>query len=167
MVLCHLQPLTVLLLPFQSEFLLFLFILWLLWIEIPKLLSKSGKNGHSWLIPDENALSSYNLCLSILFFKFLFRAATAAYGSSQARGWIGAPAAGLHLQPQQHRIQVTSVACAIACGKAWSLTHWARPGMEPASLWIPIGFLIHWTTKETPNFKSKYILKRKITFEAL
>ena len=34
--------------------------------------------------------SSISLCEDIHFFFFLFRAAPAAYGSSQARGWMGA-----------------------------------------------------------------------------
>ena len=46
------------------------------------------------------------------FFFFLFIAAPVAYGSSRARGQIGASAAGL-----QH-------------------SHSARPGIEPASSWI-------------------------------
>ena len=33
---------------------------------------------------------------AFLSFLFVFRAAPAAYASSQARGWIGAVAAGLH-----------------------------------------------------------------------
>ena len=32
------------------------------------------------------------------------------------------------------------------------LTHWVRPGVKPASLWILVGFLIHWTTMGTPPF---------------
>ena len=36
-------------------------------------------------------------------------------------------------QPWQHQIQATSVAYAAACGNAESLTHWARPEIEPAS----------------------------------
>ena len=48
---------------------------------------------------------------------FLFTANPAAYGSSQARGKIWAMA----------------VAYATACGNTGSSTHWARPGMEPAS----------------------------------
>ena len=36
-------------------------------------------------------------------------------------------------QPQQCRIQVTSLTCAAACGNARSLTHSVRPGIEPAS----------------------------------
>ena len=34
---CHLQTVTVLLLPFPSRFLLFLFLLWLLWLGLPEL----------------------------------------------------------------------------------------------------------------------------------
>ena len=39
-----------------------------------------------------------------LFFVCLFRAAPAAHGSSQARGRIGAPAAGLRHSSWQHQI---------------------------------------------------------------
>ena len=54
----------------------------------------------------------------VLFhFVLLFRATPAAYGSSWARGQIRAAAAGLC---HHHR-------------NAKSLTHWARPGIKPAS----------------------------------
>ena len=48
-----------------------------------------------------------------------------AYGGSQARGWIGAVAASL----------------TIVHSNARSLTHWARPGMEPVSSWMPVRFI--------------------------
>ena len=54
-------------------------------------------------------------CLFVLF----------AYGGSQARGRIGAVAASLH---NSH-------------SNAGSLTHWARPGIEPATSWFLIGFV--------------------------
>ena len=38
-------------------------------------------------------------------------------------------------QPQQRGIQATSVTYTAAHGNARSLTHWARPGMEPTSSW--------------------------------
>ena len=38
-----------------------------------------------------------------------------------------------------------------ADGNARSLTHWARPGMEPASSWILVRFVTCWATRETPN----------------
>ena len=65
------------------------------------------------------------------FLFFLLRAELAAYGSSQARGHIEDAAAGLH---HSH-------------SKARSLTHWARPGIEPfdGSYWrkmpsVTLGF---------------------------
>ena len=87
---------------------------------------------------------------SIFFLSFcLFRAAPVAYGGSQARGPIGAVVAGLchshsnlgskwHLQPTTH-------------GNTRSLTHWARPGIEPASLWTLLSFVNCWARTGTPR----------------
>ena len=61
----------------------------------------------------------------IIFVFCLFRAAPATYGSSQARGLIRALAAGL-----QHSHY-----------NAGSLTHWGRPGIEPATSWFLVGFI--------------------------
>ena len=44
-------------------------------------------------------------------------------------------------QPQQHRIQATSVTCTTDHGNARSLTDWAKPGIEPASSWILVRFV--------------------------
>ena len=79
------------------------------------------------------------LYIHMLFFSFSFRVAPKAYGRSQARGPIGAVAADLHRshsstgsepsrQPRAH-------------SNARSLIHWVRPGMEPPSSWIPVGFI--------------------------
>ena len=73
----------------------------------------------------------------ILFFCF----APKANESSQAMGQIRATTAHLTPQPQQHRIQTMSVTYATAHGNNGSLTHWARPGIEPASSCIPVGFV--------------------------
>ena len=56
-----------------------------------------------------------------------FRAAPEAYGDSQARGWIGATAASLWPQPQQHQIQ------AELC--LWPIYHslWQRQIFNPLS----------------------------------
>ena len=60
------------------------------------------------------------------FFSFcLFRAVPVVYGGSQARSQIGAVAVYLH---QSH-------------SNAGSLTHWARPGIEPASSWMLVRFV--------------------------
>ena len=53
-------------------------------------------------------------------------------------------------QSQRHRIQATSSTCTTACSNARSLTHWKRPGIEPASSWIPVRFSTHWATMRTP-----------------
>ena len=62
------------------------------------------------------------------FLLCLFRATPAAYGSSQARGWIRATTASLH---HSH-------------SNVGSLAHWLRPGIETASSWILVGLI---TTK--------------------
>ena len=45
------------------------------------------------------------------------------------------------LQPQQSRIQATSAIYTTAHDNAGSLTHWARPGIEPASSLLLVGFI--------------------------
>ena len=61
----------------------------------------------------------------------------------------------LQLQPtpQQCQIQATSVTYT-TCGNAQSLTYWGRPGMEPTSSWILVGFLMRWATTRTPSVVS-------------
>ena len=74
-------------------------------------------------------------------FSFLFRATPAAYGGSQAREPIRAVAARSTPKPQRRQIRATSVTHTTAHGNTGSLTHGARPGMEPASSWILVGFV--------------------------
>ena len=84
---------------------------------------------------------SFSLSLSFFFFFFLFclfRAATMAYGGSQARGLIRATTAGL---PQQCQIQAASVTYTTAHSSTGSLTHWARAGMGPATSWFLVRFV--------------------------
>ena len=77
----------------------------------------------------------------IFFFFCLFRAASVAHGSSQARGLITATAAGLCLSHSN----TGSEPClwSAAHGNTRSLTHWARPGIEPVSSWILVRFVNH------------------------
>ena len=60
--------------------------------------------------------------LALFFFFLLFRATPVAYGSSWARGQIGATAAGLHHSHSQRRIQATSVTYTTTHGNTGSLT---------------------------------------------
>ena len=53
--------------------------------------------------------------------------------------------------PQQHRIWAASATYTTAHSNTWSLIHWARPGIEPASSWILVRFVNHCTTMGTPK----------------
>ena len=44
-------------------------------------------------------------------------------------------------QPQLHSIQAASVTYTTALGNTGSLTHWARPGIQPASSWMLVRFV--------------------------
>ena len=77
-----------------------------------------------------------HLCFTGLFCCCLFiffRAAPAAYGGSQARGWIGAVATCLHHSHSDSR----------------SPTHWARPGIRPTTSWFLVGFVNLWAMTGT------------------
>ena len=52
--------------------------------------------------------------------------------------------------PQQRGVQATSVTHTTAHSNARSLTHWVRPGIEPASVRMPVRFVNCWTTTGTP-----------------
>ena len=69
------------------------------------------------------------------------------YGDSQAGGPIRAVAT---TQPQQCGIPAASATYTTAHGNTGSLTHWARPGIEPASSWILVGFVNGWAMTGTP-----------------
>ena len=132
--------------PLQSGVPLFLFLLWLMWLRLPILwwiqlvivdvvvlflILESVQ-----LFPTENDISCgfviYGLYhvevvsryVHFLDFLLFFRTSLMAYGSSQTRGQIGAVAMGLH---HSHSNVVS--------------THWAKPGIKPASLWILVRFI--------------------------
>ena len=64
-----------------------------------------------------------------------------AYGGSQARAQIGAPTAGLYLS--HSNMGYLSLVCDLhhSSWHARSLSHWVRPGIEPTSSWILVGFI--------------------------
>ena len=79
-------------------------------------------------------------------------AAPAAYGSSRARGQIGAAAADLHCSHSNAR----------------SLTHWARPGIEPVSSWILVGSVCAEPWWELlPLFLKLFFFTPRVDFTAL
>ena len=73
----------------------------------------------------------------------------AVYGSSWAGGWLRAGAAGLHCSHSNNGLWDTSVIYATAHSNTGFLIHWARPEIEPVSLWIRVRFLTHWATTGT------------------
>ena len=71
----------------------------------------------------------------------LFRAMPMAYGGSQARGLIITVACWPTPQPQQCQSWAASATYTTAHGNDGSLTHWVRPGIEPATSWFLVGFV--------------------------
>ena len=66
---------------------------------------------------------------------FFFKATPAACGSSQVRGQIGAVTACL-CNHSNARSELLSMTYTTAHTNAGSLTHYARPGIEPESSWV-------------------------------
>jgi len=90
------------------------------------------------------------ICLRIwkITFKYLWvfkncllvRATPAAYGGSQARGQIRAAAAGLHHSHSNAGSEPYLRPPPQLAASPDPLTHWARPGIEPASSWTLVSF---------------------------
>ena len=51
-------------------------------------------------------------------------------------------------EPEQCQIWAVSVTHTRAHGNTRSLTHWARPGIEPSTSWFLVGFISHWAMTE-------------------
>ena len=99
-----------------------------------------------------------NFSFFFLFCLFAFsRAAPVAYGGCQARGLIRAIATALR-QSHSNAGSATSVTYTTAHSNAASLTHWERPGIEPATSRFLVGFVNHWATTGTPG---KFCLSMK------
>ena len=86
------------------------------------------------------------------FLPFFFRATPAAYGSSWVRGQIGAAAASLCHSHSNARSEPHLQTLTQLVATPDPLTHWARPGIEPASSWILVGFLTCWAATGNSNF---------------
>ena len=64
-----------------------------------------------------------------------------AYGGSQTRGQVGFTAAGLPQEPQERQSGVASATYTTPHSNTGSLTHWERPGIEPATSWFLVRFI--------------------------
>ena len=92
------------------------------------------------------------ICVLLFIYSFIyfFRAATAAHGSSQARDPMQAIAAALH----HSHSNVGSKPHLWPTLQLWqlgSLTHWARPGIEPTTSWTLVMFIAAKTRQELHN----------------
>ena len=103
-------------------------------------------NGAIWSANISNLNGVQLTFFSVIFFFFclfvFFRAAPSANGSSQARGPTGAVATS----PCQSHSKAGSKLClrptyTTAHGNTRSLTHWARPGIEPVTSWFLVRFV--------------------------
>ena len=75
------------------------------------------------------------------FFFFFFRAELSALWRFPGQGSNWSCSHQPMPQPQQFGIWATSATYTTAPSNAGSLTHWARPGIEPASSWILVSFV--------------------------
>ena len=89
----------------------------------------------------------------------LFRATPEAYGSSQARSRSELQLLACAIAAaKQDLSQAMSVTYTTARGNTRSLTHWVRPGIEPASSWTLVRFVTPEPQQELPrkgNFKNQ------------
>ena len=61
-------------------------------------------------------------------------------------------------QPWQLRSQAASATYTTAHGNTGSLTHWVRPGIEPSTSWLLVGFVNHWAMTGTPVHSFSHII---------
>ena len=81
-----------------------------------------------------------NIFFIVLF--YFFRAGPMAYGGPQARGRIRAVTTSLHHNHSNDKSKLRLwFIYTTAHSNARSLTHWAKPGIIPASSWILVRFL--------------------------
>ena len=95
----------------------------------------------------------------LFFFFFLFsflRLAPAAFGSTQARGWIKATSTGLY-HSQSNVWSEPFLQLHHNSGNTRSLTHWVRPGIEPTYSWILVMFVNQWAMKGTLIFELIFV----------
>ena len=100
----------------------------------------SQKFIFTWRTP---RISEYDLIWRKGLFS-LFKAALVAYGNSWARSWSRAAAASLY---HSHRDAASEQHLWLLATLWWSV----RPGIEPPSSWILVGFFTHWATMGTPG----------------
>ena len=114
-------------------------------IVITRFLMETKDENHASVIRSQLGFTIDCMLLEVRCYLY-----TKAYGSSWDRGGIGTAAAGL-CHSNTGWIWATFMTYGTACGNAKSLTHRARPGIQPASSHRLCGSLTHWATMRTPN----------------
>ena len=99
---------------------------------IPFAVFHQDSKVHGWQSTSFTILQKWELDVCLFG---LFRAIPTAYGGSQARDQIRAIAAGLYHSHSNTR----------------SLTHWASPGIKPASSWMLVRFVFDEPQRELQN----------------
>ena len=104
---------------------------------------------HLYLLQNEFLLAVF-VCLFVLSFcHFLGRSrgiwSFPGLGSNQSCSCQPTP------EPQQLGIRAMSATYTTAHSNVGSLTHWARPGIEPTTSWFLVRFVNHWVTTGTPR----------------
>ena len=79
--------------------------------------------------------------IQMLLFFFSFYSCTCGMWRLPGRGWIGATTASLHHSHSNARSELSET-YTTAHDNAGSLTHWARPGMEPDTSWFLVGLFL-------------------------
>ena len=86
-----------------------------------------------------------------------------AYGSSQARGQIGAAAAGLRHNHSNIRSELRLHPTPQLMAMPDPLAYWVGPGIEPASSWLLVGFVTSEAQRNSPRkdfwWDSSFLLK--------
>ena len=95
-------------------------------------------------------------CFVLFCLLSFFRAAPVAYGGSQARGRIGAVATVLLQSHSNSGSEPCLWTTPQLTGNAGSLTHWARPGIEPATSWFLNRFVSAAPRQELKELNSVY-----------
>ena len=92
-----------------------------------------------------------------LFYFLLFRSTPAAYGISEAKGWIRATAAGLHtataMQDLSHICSLYHSSWQCRIPEPRTPNHWGRPATKSTSSWILDGFISTAPQREWPEVK--------------
>ena len=102
-----------------------------------------------------------DICLHFFFLSFVFIGPNLRHMEVPRHGLNQSCSRWPTPQPQQHRIWAASATYTTAHSNARSLTHWARPRIEPLTSWLLVEFVNHWATMGAPNL---HILKLCVSF---